>query len=269
MGFASTTLSVSEILTNSNTVGNAAVIGPIVEAVGIASATVAKWKAPSQAIDALALTQFNKIKQRQTDIATLGYNVGLASACYSSSTAVVTSLYGDLVSGVTTALGQSLGIAGVGTQTVVAYGVIKYDTLEAFRYPNMETSTLDASVDNPLDGEGYVTLTSSNTGIGKSTRYTRGAGASASTYVFAFQSSGCASYTGIANSISSVKAQYDSEITGIATYITDANVIKGYKHSAQLEYWSLNKASNALSVDISSNTSTQTILSDPYYGGPY
>lgn len=268
MGFISTTLSLSESLTNSNSVQAEAQSVPVADAIGISSATVVKWIAPSQAIDQLALNVFNKITRRQLDIATLGGNTGLSSACYSSSTAVVTSLYGSLVSGVTTALGQSLGISGVGTQTVVAYGTIYYDTLQAFRYPNMEPATLNSSTDNPLDGEGYVTLSSANLGIGKSTRYTLAGGSSAG-IVFALQSSGCASYTGIAASISSVKAQYDSESAGITTYVSDVNIIKGFKNAAQLDYWALNKSSSNMSAGISSNSSVLTLLSSPTYGGPY
>lgn len=268
MGFISTTLSLSEGLTNSNSVQAEAQSVPVTEAIGISSATVTKWMAPSQAVDQLALNVFNKITQRQLDIATLGGNTGLSSACYSANTAVVTSLYGSLVSGVGVTFGTTLGIVGVGTTTNVAFGSIKYDTLQAFRYPNMEPATLNSSTDNPLDGEGYVTLTSSNLGIGKSTRYTTGAGSNAGT-VFALQSSGCASYTGIAASISSVKAQYDTESAGIVTFVNNVNVIKGFKNTSQLEYWSLNKSSNNLSVGISSNNSVLTLLSDPVYGGPY
>jgi len=268
MGFLSTSLTLSETLVGLNTVSADANSVPLPDAVGIASSAVSKWLAPSQAVDQLALNVFNKITQRQLDIATLGGNTGLASACYSANTAVVTSLYGSLVSGVGVTFGTTLGIVGVGTMTNVAFGSIKYDTLQAFRYPNMETATLNSSSNNPLDGEGYVTLTSSNLGIGKSTRYTAGAGSNAGT-VFALQSSGCASYTGIANSISSVKAQYDTESAGIVTFVNDVNVIKGFKNTSQLEYWSLNKSSNNLSVGISSNNSVLTLLSDPVYGGPY
>lgn len=257
MAFANTDLTVTEILTTSNTTSSVAISEPLPGEIGVATATVAKWKVPSTSIDNAALTLFNKVTQRQLDIATVGGNTGLASACYSSNTAVLTTLYGDLVSGTGVTFGQSLGIVGVGTTTNVAYGVIKYDTLQAYRYPKLET--LDVSGNNPLEGEGYVTITSSNTGIGKLTAYTRGAGSSAGT-VFAFVSSGCASYTGIANSLSSVKAQYDSEYIGMATHTNNANLIKGYKHSAQLEWWSLNKVSNNLSVGITSNTSTASII---------
>ena len=262
MGFASTTLTVSEILTNSNTVNGAAIVGPLVESIGIASETVSKWKIPCTSVDNAALTLFNKVKQRQLDIATVGGNTGLTSACYSEDTAILTTLYGDLVSGVATAYGSTFGINN-GSATTVAYGVIKYDTLEAYCYPKLET--LDASGDNPLEGEGYVTITSSNTGIGKFTTYTRGAGSSAGT-VFAFASSktgvgNCASYTGIANSISSLKTQYNSEYVGLASHANNANLLKGYKHSAQLEWWSLNKSSSSLSVGITSNNSASSIIS--------
>lgn len=257
MAFANTDSSVTQILTTTNDTNSVTISGPLPGEVGVATATVAKWKVPCTSIDNAALTLFNKVTRRQLDIATVGSNAGLASACYSSNTAVLTTLYGDLVSGTGVTFGQSLGIVGVGTTTNVAYGVIKYDTLQAYQYPKLET--LDVSGNNPLEGEGYVTITSSNTGIGKLTAYTRGAGSSAGT-VFAFVSSGCASYTGIANSLSSVKAQYDSEYTGMSSHINNANLLKGYKHSAQLEWWSLNKCGNNLSVGITSNTSAASII---------
>ena len=110
-----------------------------------------------------------------------------------------------------------------------------------------------------MEGEGYVNITSSNIGIGASTIYTAGAGSSVGT-VYALQSSGCADYTGIAASITSLRSQYDTESAGIVTYTADANVIKGYKHAAQLEYWSLNKVSNNMTVGVSSNTSVIDLL---------
>jgi len=261
MGFASTTLTVSEILTNSNTVGGAAIVGPLVESIGIASETVSKWKIPCTSVDNAALTLFNKVKQRQLDIATVGGNTGLGSDCYIKNIALgafaMTTLYGDLVSGVATAYGSTFGINN-GSATTVTYGTIKYDALEAYRYPKLET--LDASGDNPLEGEGYVTITSSNAGIGKSTAYTRGGGSSAG-IVFAFAAPGCAEYTGIANSLSSLKTQYNSEYVGLASHANNANLLKGYKHSAQLEWWSLNKSSSSLSVGITSNNSASSIIS--------
>lgn len=148
--------------------------------------------------------------------------------------------------------------------TMVSYGTISYDTLQVFRYPNIEPATLNSSTDNPLDGEGYVTLTSSNLGIGKNTLYTIGAGSIIAT-VFAFKSAGCASYTGIVNSIAQFTNTYNSQSTGIATYINDVNIIKGAKNSAQFDYWSLNKTNNNLSVGISSNTSVLNVLSNIGY----
>lgn len=260
MGFASTTLTINEILTNSNTVGGAAIVGPLPEAIGIASETVAKWKAPCTSVDNAALTLFNKVKQRQLDIATVGGNTGLGSDCYSKNIAlgtfILNTLYGDLVSGIATAYGSTFGINN-GPETTVIYGVIKYDTLQAYQYPKLET--LDASGDNPLEGEGYVSITSSNAGIGKITTYTRGGGSSAGT-VFAFAAPGCAEYTGIANSLSSLKTQYNSEYVGMASHANNATVLKGYKHSAQLEWWSLNKSSNSLNVGITSNNSISNII---------
>ena len=271
MGFISTTLTLSQTLTNSSSVQSIALSAPISEIIGISSSTVVKWQSPSAVVDQLVLNSFNTIIQKQSDIISLGGNVGLGSTCYSSSTAIVTTLYGSLVTGIAVTYAEDIGIntvtSGIGSTDLVAYGVLKYDTLQAFRYPNMEPATLNSSTDNPFDGGGYVTLTSGNLGIGKETLYSVGAGASA--IVFALQGTGCAAYAGIAASISSIRSEYNTFSAGIATYVSDVNVIKGFKNTAQLEYWSLNKVSNNMSVGISSNSSVLTLLDDPNYGGPY
>jgi len=264
MSFISTTLSVREILENSNNVQTAAQSGPIQEAISISSANVIKFFEPSQEIDQLALNVLTTINQQKLSIATLGGNTGLASDCYSSNPADITVIYGSLVSGIAVTFGVSLGIVGIGTTQVVAFGTIFNDTLRVFRYPNIEPATLNSSTDNPLDGEGYVTLTSFNLGIGKSTLYTIGAGSGIST-VFALKSAGCASYTGIASSITQFTNIYNSQSTGIVTYINDVNIIKGLKNSAQFEYWSLNKVNNNMSVGISSNSSVLSVLANIGY----
>lgn len=264
MSFISTSLSVRQILENSNNVQTAAQSGTIQEAIGISSANVIKFLEPSQEIDQLALNVLTIINQQKLSIATLGGNTGLASDCYSSNPADITSIYGSLVSGIAVTFGVSLGIVGIGTTQTVAFGTIFNDTLKAFRYPNIEPATLNSSTDNPLDGEGFVTLTSFNLGIGKNTLYTIGAGSGIAT-VFALESAGCASYAGIVNNITQLKIVYDSQSTGIATYINDVNIIKSLKNSAQFEYWSLNKVNNNMSVGISSNSSVLSVLTNIGY----
>ncbi len=56
---------------------------------GIAS----EFLIPAANIDSTALSLFNKVKQRQTDLATLGGNVGLGSTCYSSDTSIYNYLW--------------------------------------------------------------------------------------------------------------------------------------------------------------------------------
>ena len=257
MGFISTTLTLSQTLTNSSSVQSVALSAPISEIIGISSSTVVKWQSPSAVVDQLVLNSFNTIIQKQSDIISLGGNVGLGSTCYSSSTAIVTTLYGSLVTGIAVTYAEDIGIntvtSGIGSTDLVAYGVLKYDTLQAFRYPNMEPATLNSSTDNPFDGGGYVTLTSGNLGIGKETLYSVGAGASA--FVFALQGTGCAAYSGIAASISSLRSQYATYSSGIATHLNGANTIKGLKNTSQLTLWSLNKVSGNLSSNIALNSS--------------
>jgi hypothetical protein len=255
MAFADTTSSLRDSLINANNVQNAAVSGPLPDVIGVSSSTVTKWQAPCSSIDSAALTLFNTVVQRQNDLATLGGNVGLGSTCYSSDTAYLTTTYGSLVSGVGATFGANLGIVGVGTTQVVAFGTIFRDTFEALRCPKLES--LDVSGDNPLEGEGYVTITSSNTGIGRSTRYSTGAGAAAG-IVFSLEN---ACHVAISASITSVKNQYTTESAGMSTHVSNANVMKEYKHTAQLDYWSLNKASNNMTTGVSTNTSVVGILS--------
>ena len=228
---------------------------------GIAS----EFLIPAANIDSTALSLFNKVKQRQTDLATLGGNVGLGSTCYSSDTSYLTTTYGDLVSGVGTALAVDLGIVGVGTTQVVAFGQIKFDTFEALSYPKIESGTLDVTADDPRSGAAYVSITGSNLGIGASSRYLRGAGSNAGN-VFSLENT-C--HTAIASSITSVKAQYTSESAGMSTYVSAVNLVKTQKSQNQFQAWSWGRKINENTGTATSITSTISVLEDPNYGGPY
>jgi hypothetical protein len=230
-------------------------------AAGIAS----DYLVPSEAIDRLAIAEFNKLTTRQTDLVSIGGNVGLGSTCYSSDTSYLTTTYGDLVSGVGSALGSVFGITGIGTTQVVAFGSINFDTLQAYRYPKIESGTLDASTVDPFDGEGYVTLTTANAGIGNSTRYTRGTGGFAGT-VFALVND-C--HVAISASITSLRSQYDSESVGISSFVSAATLVKGEKTEYQFHVWSYSRKINENSTGITSFTSVIDILEDPDFGGPY
>jgi hypothetical protein len=257
MSFISTTLTISENLGDSNSTQQLAIFKPIPEMIGIQSSSIDTLRSSSAAKDLLAFNALAPITQIQSDIISLGGNVGLGSTCYSSSTAIVTTLYGSLVTGIAVTYAEDIGIntvtSGIGSTDLVAYGILRYDILQAFVYPNMEPSTFNSATNNPLDGGGYITLTSLNLGSGNETRYTVGAGASA--IVFALQGTGCAAYAGIAASISSLRSQYTTYSSGIATYLNGINTIKGLKNTSQLTFWSLNKVSGNLSSNIALNSS--------------
>ena len=257
MGFISTTLTISENLGDSNSTQELAILEPIPEMIRIESDSLEVLRSSSAAKDLLAFNALSPIIQIQSDIISLGGNVGLGSTCYSSDTTIVTTLYGSLVTGIAVTYAEDIGIntvtSGIGSTDLVAYGVLRYDTLQAFVYPNMEPSTFNSTTDNPLNGGGYINLTASNLGSGKETIYSVGAGASA--FVFALQGTGCAAYSGIAASISSLRSQYATYSSGIATHLNGANTIKGLKNTSQLTLWSLNKVSGNLSSNIALNSS--------------
>ena len=230
-------------------------------AAGIAS----DYLVPSEAIDKLAIAEFDKITTRQTDLASVGGNVGLGSTCYSADTSYFSTNYGDLVTGIGTTTGQNTPITGIGTTQVVAFGSINFDTLEAYRYPKIESGTLDASTVDPFDGEGYVTLTTSNAGIGNSTRYTRGAGGLAGT-VYALVNN-C--HVAISASITSLKSQYDTESAGISSFVSAATLVKGEKTEYQFHVWSYERKIGVNSTGITTFTSVIDVLEDPDFGGPY
>lgn len=257
MSFISTSLTISENLGDSNSTQELAILEPIPEMIRIQSDSLEVLRSSSAAKDLLAFNALAPITQIQSDIISLGGNVGLGSTCYSSDTTIVTTLYGSLVTGIAVTYAEDIGIntvtSGIGSTDLVAYGVLRYDTLQAFVYPNMEPSTFNSTTDNPLNGGGYINLTASNLGSGKETKYSVGAGASA--FVFALQGTGCAEYAGIAASISSLRSQYATYSSGIATYLNGANTIKGLKNTSQLSLWSLNKVSGNLSSNIALNSS--------------
>ena len=217
---------------------------------------------PSADIDNLAVTKFNSIIQTQNYIITAGGNTGLASACYSADTNLFTTNYGDLVTGVAVTLGANTGIVGIGSSTPVAIATLKLDVLEAYRYPKIESGTLDTSTDNPFVGEGYVTLTSGNAGIGNSTRYTRGAGAGSTVFALI---GGCNTTAGI----NTLRTLYNSQISGMSSFVSAATVVKGEKTEYQFHVWSYGRKIATNNVGISSITSTIDILENPGLGGPY
>jgi len=227
-----------------------------------ATAQADKLEVPGAAMDNLAITEFNEIIGIQNHIIAAGGAVGLGSTCYSDSTALITTRYGDLVTGIGTTTGDKTAITGIGSTQTVAFGTLSLDVLEAHRMPKVESGTLDTSTDNPFIGEGFVTLTTGNAGIGNSTRLNRGAGAGST--VFALVNP-CNNVSGIAT----LRTAYDNLVTGIATFISAATLVKEEKNQNRLIAWSLGRKIASNTAGITSAESVIDTLEDPGLGGPF
>lgn len=230
-------------------------------AVGLA----ASYAVPSKYFDDVALNLLNTANSAKSNAASLGGSTGLDTSCYTADTAWITSTYGSLVASVGIASGSALGIVGLGT-IQIAYGVIKNDIIEAYTYPKLVN--LDVSTDNPLTGEGYVTVTAGNSGIGKNTRYTVNGGSTVGNVFAVSTESTCGGAT-IASNVSSLKTQYINASSGISSYNDLATIVKTYKTEYEFHVWSYSRKIQENTDDSSDATTAVTILSDPVYGGPY
>lgn len=226
-------------------------------------------RTPAVSIDDLALTTFTNMNDQKTILVNLGGNVGLGSTCYSSDTSYLTTNYGITITGVATALGIDLGIVGVGTTQVVGYATVYYDTLTAYRYPEVETTTGVTSAPSPgssvESGGAFVGITTLNIGIGASTRFTANAGSIAGK-VYSLVSN-C--HTGLAGSISAAVSSYTSGNSGITSYVSSVTSIKELKKIEQFKYWTISKKISDNNTTISNLNGVVNILDDPGFGGPY
>lgn len=230
-------------------------------AVGLA----ASYKLPSKFFDDLSLGLLNTANSAKVSAVSVGGNTGLSTACYTTDTTWITTTYGSLVESVGIASGSALGIVGLGTQ-LVAYGVVKSDVLEAYTYPKVDT--LDVSVDNPFVGEGYVTVTSGNSGIGKNTRVVQNGGSTVGN-VFAVSTGATCTGSTIASSVTTLKTQYTNAFSGISSYNSLATSVKKYKTEYEFHVWSYSRKIQENTDDASDQNVVAGILTNPVYGGPY
>ena len=237
----------------------------LVEYKNRSSGLVDKYKVPSKYIDDVAIGLVNNANSIKASIVSTGGNTGLSSACYSSDTSYITSIYGSYVTSIGTTTGIAAGIIGLGTY-LVAYGIIKNDSLKAYTYPKIET--IDASTENPFIGEGYVNITSQNSGTGKDTIFTVNAGSEIG-YVFSLTDSQGCNRSSIESSVSSLLSQYETAKVGIATYTTLATSIKREKTEYQFQVWSYSRKIQENSDSITRANTVSEILSSTAYGGPY
>lgn len=270
MAFANTSLSVVGILTTSNLALGIGTTGVLPEVIGISSDTLQKWKEPCVYIDNIVVnfvSSINLKKQQIVDIAGQAA-AGSPTACGISSVETdVTNVYASVSNGtIATGIGTTTGTAvGLATTSIVGFGTVFADTLIAYRFPNLENGNY--STDNPIESPGNVSLTASNTGIGKTTIFNQNNGTQiGNVFVITGGSGSCA---GWASSITSLINEIATLRSGIATYVTAVNAVKNYKHAQHLDYWSLNKVVNLTNAQIDANKIILDVLNDPAYGGPY
>lgn len=199
-----------------------------------ASGLVEEYKAPAKNLDDIAIGLVNSANAIKANIVSVGGNTGLGTGCYTQSTSYITSLYGSFISSVGIATASTLGVIGLGTSKI-AYGLVKNDTLQAYTYPKIET--LNASTENPFEGEGYVNLNSGNSGTGKDTIFVASGGSNAG-YVFAIDVDVQCNRSSIENNVNSLISQYNNSLTGISSYNASATSIKSQKTEYQFHQWS-------------------------------
>ena len=215
-----------------------------------------KFTLPSVESQQLAKNTIDRANEIKQSIVALGGNTGLSTSLYGSSTSNVTSKYGSMVSGVTTALGESLGIAGIGSTAVVAYGTIKNDVIKGYDYPKISGGDYSSDV-TVFDGEGFYTVTNSNIGIGRSTRF--------------FQSGG--SDVGIVFDVNvdvtSLVSQYNAGISTVTNQCLVATENQELKMEAQFELWGLERQQVTTTQKLNEVKASLAVVEDPGYGGPW
>lgn len=236
-----------------------------------ASGLYEQYRLPAENIDDIIIETLDTANSIKSNIVSIGGNVGLGSNCYLSSTNFVTTTYGSMVVSTGVTYGHTLGIStlgptGIGTTQNVGYGIIKYDKLEAYTYPKIES--LDVSTSNPVEGEGYVILNSANSGSGKDTLYTV-SGGSTTGIVFSISSNSPCTGASIQNQITPLISQYDSTILGISSDTAAANVVKRNKTEYQFHIWAYSRKIKENEDFIGFQTSVIDTLNNSKYGGPY
>jgi hypothetical protein len=269
MAFANTDLSLVGILTYKKANSLEANATPLPSAIGISSNVIQRYVIPCEIIDTIILPKIDLINQKKQQIVNICQQasaLGVAVTCtMSGNETSVSATYAQVLTGsASTAIGVDVGF---GVTTVIGVGTITEDTLQAYVYPNIENEVY--TTDNPLEGQGYVRITSSNVGIGKETKLFANSGGSNIGRVVNLTGGGggnCANYKSLIEDL--IDEIVDIRL-GIANTINSATTIKEYKYSEQLNYWTLNRIKqkhldSAISID-----NATAILQDPGYGGPY
>tara|TARA_Y100000004_G_scaffold129411_1_gene145873 strand:- start:343 stop:825 length:483 start_codon:yes stop_codon:yes gene_type:complete len=160
-----------------------------------------------------------------------------------------------MVSGVTTSTGAALGISALGS-TVIAYGTIKNDVIKGYDYPKISGGDYsdDATV---FVGEGYYTVTNSNIGIGRSTKYFQNGGSDIGV-VF-----------DIDVDVTSLISQYNAGISTVVNQCSVATENQELKMEAQFEMWGLERQKVTTTEKLNEVKAALVVVEDPGYGGPW
>lgn len=265
MAFANTSLTAVQILESKKAGLQSSNGDPTTYVVGVSSDNVNKFYSSSQKIDSYLLTnyidQINLKKQQIVNICQSAAGIGVVTPCgVSSSASDVYSFYSSISTGIgTSGPGSGFGFQG----TIVGVCTVKKDTLYAHIYPNLENSVY--TTDNPFDGETYVSITTTNTGIGQSTTYTQN-DLNADTIGLVVKITGtsptCTTY---AQNISTLLSEIDALRQNITNHINSSNLVKKYKHSYQLENWSYNRIKQQNIDEIASLTAAISVLNNQIY----
>lgn len=270
MAFANTDLSLVGILTYKKANSLEANATPLPAAIGISSSVIQRYMIPCEVIDNIILPKIDLINQKKQEIVNICQSAaatGVAVTCTMSSTkTAVDTTYAEVLTGsASTAIGTNVGF---GTTSIIGIGSIREDTLQAYIYPNIENEVY--TTNNPLEGEGYVKITSSNVGIGKETKlFKNDSGGDFIGIVVNLTGTGGGNCAGYASSITNLIQEIVDIRAGIANTINSATTIKQYKYSEQLNYWTLGRVKQNHLDSAASIDSATAILQDPAYGGPY
>lgn len=211
----------------------------IPQAVGIASSSKSLYNGPSQLFDQLALDKVAIINGKKTTIVS-----GLGASCIVSNAdgfsdadlkSNVAANFGNIITGSPdVAIGTSVGL---GTTSIVGYATVRQDAWRGYYYPPIENENY--TTNSPFEGQDWITITSSNLGIGASVslwdNYSDGAIIGR---VYSISTTGCAGY---ATSLSLLNSQITALRSGITTYRSAGNIMKDLKTDYDLQIWAYNR----------------------------
>ena len=225
--------------------------------IAIATSLRDVFSGPATQATSQTLTSINAANSLKSQIVTIGGNTGLTTTRYGTSTANITSQYGSVVVSVGSTSGSLLGIAGLGS-AVIAYGIVNTDQAKVYDYPKISGGNYGS--DYPFTGEGFVNLTSSNLGVGVSTRLYQSNGAEIGK-VF--------DIIGPAVDVSSLVSQYNSTWSAAGGQATSSTAAQKVKGDYELQVWGLNRQLEENTEKLADIEEAIGISSNPAYGGPW